>query len=160
MTNIFADYIVQIEVLSQLFLSMMLGAIIGLDRELAKKPAGMRTMMLVSGSATLLVRLSEFLVHYFKGAILISALQADPIRITVAIVTGVSFIGAGTIIRSDNRNVEGVTTAATLLFSAALGIAVALSYYILAIGAALLAVLILFLFKKIENLIERKQDEG
>jgi putative Mg2+ transporter-C (MgtC) family protein len=90
--------------------------------------------MLVSGAAAFIVHLSYILAEGSAG-------RTDPLRVIEAVVTGVSFIGAGTIIRrSEDLEVEGLTTAATLLFTAAIGIAVALGEAWLA-GAVTVVVL-------------------
>jgi len=80
--------------------------------------------------------------------------RADPIRIIAAVITGISFLGAGTIIRQGQRGeVEGLTTAASLLFASAVGINVALSQWILAVGATFLALIILRVIPFIDYLI-------
>jgi putative Mg2+ transporter-C (MgtC) family protein len=140
------DYIVQmvnslpleLKILSYVVISMLLGAAVGLDRELADKPAGLRTHMLVAGSSALLVSLGKLIVPDFGLSDV--ALGSDPLRIIGAIITGVSFLGAGTIIRSGGEDrVKGLTTAAALLFVASVGICVALSKPLLAIGVTVIA---------------------
>jgi putative Mg2+ transporter-C (MgtC) family protein len=122
--------------------AMLLGALVGLDRELAEKPAGLRTHMLVAGASALLVSMNEFVVRAF--GVDDALINTDPIRIIEAVVTGVSFLGAGTIIRRRaGSQVEGLTTAASLLFVAGVGVAVALSQWIVAIGATLLVLITL-----------------
>ena len=159
MEQFFFFFIKEFIILGQLLISMLLGAVIGIDREISGKPAGVRTLMIVSGVSTLFVRLSLELVSNFHGQVK-DAFLADPIRVTVAIVTGISFIGAGSIIRSrEHEKVEGVTTAATLLLAASIGISVGLSMYVLAVGIAVLSVIILFLFKKLELLFDVNKNE-
>ncbi|MEW6144074.1 MAG: MgtC/SapB family protein [Thermodesulfobacteriota bacterium] len=139
------DYIVQmvnslpleLKILSYVVISMLLGAAVGLDRELADKPAGLRTHMLVAGSSALLVSLGKLIVPDFGLSDV--ALGSDPLRIIGAIITGVSFLGAGTIIRSGGEErVKGLTTAAALLFVSSVGICVALSKPLLAIGVTVI----------------------
>ncbi len=128
----------ELEILLYVVISMILGAAVGLDRELADKPAGIRTHMLVAGSATLLVCLGKIMVPSF--GLTDAALGSDPLRIIGAIITGVSFLGAGTIIRRGGEDrVKGLTTAAALLFVASVGICVALSKLLLAIGVTIIA---------------------
>ncbi|MBI4388423.1 MAG: MgtC/SapB family protein [Candidatus Omnitrophica bacterium] len=139
-------------------IAMALGAVIGLDRGLSGKPAGLRTHMLVAGVSALFVSLGSAFLVYFgtnapEGAVRI---QSDPIRIMEAVVTGVSFLGAGTIIRgaSDSaRGIKGLTTAASLLFVAAIGICVALSKFALSIGLTVTTVLILRLLGTVEKTV-------
>jgi putative Mg2+ transporter-C (MgtC) family protein len=128
----------QLKILLYVVISMLLGAVVGLDRELADKPAGLRTHMLVAGSATLLVSLGKLIIPQF--GLNDMALGSDPIRIISAIITGVSFLGAGTIIRRGSEaKVKGLTTAAALIFVASVGICVALSKILLAIGVTVIA---------------------
>jgi putative Mg2+ transporter-C (MgtC) family protein len=128
----------QLKILLYVVISMLLGAVVGFDRELADKPAGLRTHMLVAGSATLLVSVGKLIIPQF--GLNDMALGSDPLRIISAIITGVSFLGAGTIIRRGNEDrVKGLTTAAALLFVASLGICVALSKILLAIGVTVIA---------------------
>jgi putative Mg2+ transporter-C (MgtC) family protein len=121
-----------------------MGAIIGLEREFKDKPAGLRTHMLVAGAAALLVSLGDVVTNQFHLELGGQVVQADPIRIMEAVITGVSFLGAGTIIRSRaGGQVEGLTTAATLLVAAALGICIALSQIVLALGVTALVLITL-----------------
>lgn len=133
----------QLQILAYVVLAMLLGAVIGIDREIADKPAGLRTHMLVCGASTLLVSLGDIMVRYFDQNLPNNMLQSDPIRIIEAVITGVSFLGAGTIIRRGSDNIAGLTTAASILFVAAVGICVALSQILLAVGSTILAVIIL-----------------
>ena len=132
----------QFQILAYAALAMLLGGLVGLDREAARKPAGLRTHMLVSGAAALLVLLGQVMVKNYDAK-LASLLTSDPIRIIEAIITGVSFLGAGTIMRRESNQVEGLTTAASLLLAAAIGICVALSQWIVAVGLTLLVLLVL-----------------
>jgi putative Mg2+ transporter-C (MgtC) family protein len=149
---------IQFKILGNIALAMILGAIIGLDREFAEKPAGLRTHMLVSGSAALLIALGEITVTYFRTQFGLDLVRTGPIRIIAAVITGISFLGAGTIIRQGQEgNVEGLTTAASLLFASGVGISVALSQWILAIGATLMALIILRVIPFIDYLIHRSR---
>jgi putative Mg2+ transporter-C (MgtC) family protein len=148
----------QIQPLAYVALAMLLGAIIGLERELADKPAGLRTHMLVAGAAALLVTLSDLMVYEFSVNLSSQLVRADPIRIIEAVITGVSFLGAGTIIRSrSDGQVEGLTTAASILLAAALGICVALSQLALAIGVTILALITLRGVNALERWLERRR---
>lgn len=130
---------VQVRILGSVALAMFLGAIIGLEREAKDKPAGLRTHMLVAGAAAFLVALSDVAIQRFSTDLATGLVRSDPIRIIEAVITGISFLGAGTILRHrGSDHVEGLTTAASLLFVAALGICVALSQVLLAIGVTVL----------------------
>ncbi|MFP4344317.1 MAG: MgtC/SapB family protein [Anaerolineales bacterium] len=141
-------------------LAMLLGAIIGLERELENKPAGLRTHMLVAGSATLFVSLGSVLVESYIRGVGGAYVRADPVRIVQATIIGVSFLGAGTIFfrRTDNY-IEGLTTAASILFTTALSVSVALSQFILAVGATVLVLITLHFLGKLEVRFERRRRE-
>jgi putative Mg2+ transporter-C (MgtC) family protein len=138
-------------------LAMFFGAAIGFERELADKPAGMRTHMLVAGAAALLVSLGSTMVGLFGRELAGGMIRTDPIRVFEAVIVGVSFIGAGTIIRrGGERAVEGLTTAASMLFTAGVGIAVGVSHYVVAIGAMLLALITLRGIRALEGWLNHK----
>lgn len=119
------------EQIFRLILAVFLGMIVGLKREKAHKPAGLRTHMLVSlGSCLFMIVSLEF--------------SFDPARIAAGVVTGVGFIGAGTII-AERDKIVGVTTAASLWVTSAIGLSVGAGNYVLASIASLLALLILSL---------------
>jgi len=142
----------QIQMLAYVALAMLLGGLVGLDREAARKPAGLRTHMLVSGAAALLVLLGHVMVRNYDAKVAIH-LTSDPIRIIEAVITGVSFLGAGTIIRNqrDGGHVEGLTTAASLLLAAAIGVSVALAQFVVALGLTILILSVLRLLGYVEN---------
>lgn len=145
--------------LAYIALAMLLGAFVGIERELADKPAGFRTHMLVAGAATMLVRLSDVIVLDFVGGD--SILGVDPLRINEAIIAGVSFLGAGTIFRRSNSDhVEGLTTAASLLFVAAIGISVALDRLLLAVAVTLLVLIALRGMNWVEAILHRIADRS
>jgi putative Mg2+ transporter-C (MgtC) family protein len=142
--ELISSYYPQLQILAYVALAMVLGAVLGLDREFAHKPAGLRTHMMVAGAATILVALGKLLVAHFEAESGHTAIRSDPLRIIEAVITGVSFLGAGTIIRhSSTDQVEGLTTAASLLFAAAVGVTVAVGQVVLGTGITLLALLTL-----------------
>lgn len=135
---------IELQILGEVAIAIVLGGIIGMEREAANKPAGFRTHMLVAGAAALLTGLGDVLVQRFTAGGTSEIIRTDPVRIIEAIVTGVSFLGAGTIFRRARaEQVEGLTTAASLLFSASVGICVALRQFVLAVGVTLLSLLVL-----------------
>ncbi len=152
------DWQAQLQVLGEVALAMALGALLGVEREFAHKPAGLRTHMLVAGAAALLVGLVDALLHRFLLPSISPLVRADPVPVITAVVTAVGFLGAGTIIRrSDSDHVEGLTTAASMLFAAAVGVAVALRQFPLAVGATLLALGTLRGLKWVEGWIARRR---
>jgi putative Mg2+ transporter-C (MgtC) family protein len=137
---------------------MVLGGIIGIEREAAQKPAGFRTNMLVGGASAFLVSLTRTLVSSMETSEIGESIRTDPIRIIEAIIVGISFIGAGTIIqRKSEERVENLTTAATILFVAALGVAVALNQIYLATSLAVVVILVNFALGRIETWVKERQ---
>ena len=115
------------ESLLRLALAAVLGGVIGIERELRERQAGLRTHLLVALGSSLFTIVSAYGFHAFltSGA---SVVRADPTRIAAQIVTGIGFLGAGAIIRQ-GLSVRGLTTAATLWVVAAVGLAAGAGYY-------------------------------
>jgi putative Mg2+ transporter-C (MgtC) family protein len=153
------DWFEELRVLPGVLYAMALGGAIGFERELKDRPAGFRTHMLVAGTAALLLGLSRMVLEdgHYAG----EGLQLDPLRLVEAVIAGVSFIGAGTIFASrDGQGVEGITTAASLLMVAAIGITVGFRYYWLALAITLLALVVLTLLRALERRALRKLEDG
>lgn len=150
------DWEYQLFVLAEVALAGILGGIIGLERELRRKAAGIRTQMLIAGAAALLVNLGAVMARQWDDANL-GHVQTDPVRIMEAIITGISFIGAGTIIFRRSGHLEGITTAASILFTAGVGITVALDQWVLAISLTVFALVILWGVGKCEAWLMRRQ---
>lgn len=131
---------------------MALGGVIGWERELKDRPAGFRTHMLLSGAAALLVGLGQLLAVHFTDAGYGQIMQVDPLRLIEAVVAAVGFLGAGAIFRHrDGQTVSGITTAASMLMVAAIGLAAGLGSYVLALGATLLTLLVLMVLNWVER---------
>ncbi len=130
----------QILALARVALAMILGGMIGVEREMIGKPAGMRTHMLVGGASALFTLLGSVIINYFGEVTCgIDIIRGDPIRVIQAIVLGISFIGAGTIMQHpERRKVIYLTSAASILFTAGIGIAVAVDQYMLAVGCVVI----------------------
>jgi putative Mg2+ transporter-C (MgtC) family protein len=144
------------EILGEVALAMLLGGLVGFEREVASKPAGLRTHMLVAGAAALLVGAAFSLVNQSVRLPGSASVSVDPIRILQAVVVGISFLGAGTIVRGrEPEDVHGLTTAASLLMSSGIGIAAALRQFGLAIGVTLLVVAVLRALVVLERWIGR-----
>jgi putative Mg2+ transporter-C (MgtC) family protein len=134
----------ELSALGSVAIASGLAAFIGLEREIARKPAGLRTHLLVGASAALLIVLGETVVDRFAAAQGAAFVRSDPIRVLEAVVVGISFLGAGTIIHQGRAEVEGLTTAASILLTAAVGMAVALGRTPLAALVTAAAVAVLF----------------
>jgi putative Mg2+ transporter-C (MgtC) family protein len=119
------------ESLLRLALAALLGGLIGFERELREREAGLRTHLLVALGSALFTIVSAYGFHSFLASGQ-SVVRADPTRIAAQIVTGIGFLGAGAIIRQ-GLSVRGLTTAATLWVVAAIGLAAGAGYYSAAI---------------------------
>lgn len=130
------------EFILRIVLSVFAGAIIGFEREYRSKAAGFRTITIITLGSTLFTILS-----YKLGA------PNNPDRIASNIITGIGFIGAGVIFK-DGFSVSGLTTAATIWVSAAVGMAIGIGEYILAGTTVIMAIIVLGLFERIQYWIE------
>ncbi|HUU06434.1 MAG TPA: MgtC/SapB family protein [Patescibacteria group bacterium] len=138
----------EVDIILKILLAAMLGGIIGLERELSHKEAGLRTNILIAIGSTLITILS------FKIAALNKT--ADPARLTAQIVSGIGFLGAGAIIQA-RFAVHGLTTAATIWTVAAIGIAVGSGFYLVAFLVTIFVVLVLTVFKFLLAYLEKQK---
>lgn len=144
LTNGFPDRNQLIIVLLRLFAAVLLGAVVGIERERAGKPAGLRTHMLVSlGTAVVVIACQD------------SGMSLDGLsRVIQGIVTGIGFIGAGTILKlNEQREIQGLTTAAGLWMTAAIGVAAGLGI----LGVALIGTLVTVLILVLEHFIDSRR---
>lgn len=144
--------------LGRILLAALLGGIVGLERELSGKPAGLRTNLLICLGAALLTELSVGIAVSAneRNEIAGVVFRADPGRIAAQIVTGIGFLGAGTILQS-RGNVVGLTTAATIWVVAAIGMAVGAGAYLIALGTTGLVVVTLALLGRLEEVVVRRR---
>lgn len=142
----------QHEMILRLAMAAFLGGIIGFERERLSWAAGLRTHMLVCLGATLIMLVSQYAFHsvVYQGLIAL-----DPSRVAAQVVSGIGFLGAGTILFLKNA-IRGLTTAASLWAVAAVGLAVGGGLYLPAISATLLILLILAGLKPIERRFMKK----
>jgi putative Mg2+ transporter-C (MgtC) family protein len=139
-----------LELARRLLVAAALGGLIGIERELRQKSAGLRTNMLIAvGSALFTVMSIE----------LSDAAGADPTRITSQIVTGVGFLGAGAILRTGG-SVQGLTTAATIWVNAAVGVAAGGGEYHLAVIATGVTLVVLLVLWPLEQMVDRWVGKG
>jgi len=145
------DIAISLRVIVDVALAMALGGVIGLERELKDRPAGFRTHMLVAGAAALLVCIGQLVLAdpRFNTN---DGVEMDPLRMVEAVVAGVAFIGAGTIFAQRGEGaVVGITTAASLLMVAIVGVCIGFGYYAIAVGASLLTLLVLAFLQWMER---------
>jgi putative Mg2+ transporter-C (MgtC) family protein len=141
------------EYLARLGFAFVLGASIGLERERQPRPAGLRTHTLVAVGSALFILVSTY---GFKGVVGVEGVGLDPSRVAAQVVSGIGFIGAGTII-AQSDGVRGLTTAASLWATAAIGLAAGGGLYIPAIATTVLVLVVLVPFKYFEeSLLHRR----
>lgn len=143
----------QVQVIFQLILAFVFGALVGLEREYKRKKAGLQTYSLVCLGSCLFTIIAFEMFKLFNGK---AGISFDPSRVILAVATGIGFIGAGVIIHHQER-VEGVTTAAGLWAAAAVGIAIGAKLYFLSFFAVILITIILIGFGELERKIFKRQ---
>lgn len=125
-----------------LLISTLCGMVIGIERESKRKPAGIRTLVLISVGSTLFVHVS----------LLLAGSYGDPARVAAQIVTGIGFLGAGAILqKSESGYIAGLTTAASIWVTAAIGMIVGAGFYVLAIVSMVIVVIGLKLLRIFET---------
>lgn len=139
----------EIELLLRLLLAAALGGFIGYEREHMNRPAGFRTHILVCVGSALVMMTSQYLTYRYSPD------AVDPSRLGAQVISGIGFLGAGTILR-DGFNVRGLTTAASLWVVSCVGLAVGSGFYIGAIAATSFVFLTLITLKKAERQINRR----
>ncbi len=136
-----ADHIVVL----RLVLAVVFSGFIGLEREVSGRAAGFRTHILVCVGSTLMMLTGIYLFDLYRGV-----LQVDPGRIAAQVVSGIGFLGAGTIIQTRD-SVRGLTTAASLWAAAGIGLAVGCGFYIGALSTTVVVLVVLYVFSGVER---------
>lgn len=131
------------DIIWKLVLAVIIGGALGAEREYRSKSAGFRTLTLLCVGATIFTIFSEII-----GGL------GNPDRIASNIVTGIGFVGAGVIFKADSK-VNGITTAAMIWVTAALGMTIGAGYFLVAILAVVLVLVVLFIFSLLEGWIDR-----
>jgi putative Mg2+ transporter-C (MgtC) family protein len=140
------DFNQQLELAGRLAIALVLGAVIGFERELGRQPAGFRTHSLVALGAALFTIISAY---GFTGP------GIDPTRIAAQIVSGIGFIGAGTILHH-RGSIRGLTTAASLWSAAAIGMATGAGLLVIAAVGTVLVVVVLLVLEGVEGALRRR----
>jgi putative Mg2+ transporter-C (MgtC) family protein len=133
-----------LDIILRLLLAIALGGIIGLEREASHKPAGLRTHILICLSAAMMIILSELVLGAKPG------LTGDLLRVAAAVIMGMGFIGAGTILQSRGE-VHGLTTATSLWTVSALGLVIGAGYYFIAVIFSAFVIATLVFLRRIEE---------
>ena len=134
------------DVALRVLLAMLIGAVIGTEREYTHRPAGMRTHMLVALGACTVMITSQMIFCQYRAY----GAAPDPARLSAQVITGMGFLGAGTIIKA-GHTIKGLTTAASIWATACLGIAVGGGYYAVAVVGALCMLVTLVIFEWIQR---------
>ena len=141
------------EIIIRLVLSLVLSGLIGLERQMHRRTAGLRTHILVSLGSCLIMLTSLYIFAIYKNEV-----PLDPARIAAGVITGIGFLGAGAIIR-DREGVKGLTTAASLWVVAGIGLATGCGFYKAALFTTVLALLTLFFLRYVERIMFGKEEQ-
>lgn len=130
----------EVQILIKLGISAVLGLIIGLEREMKRKPVGLKTTLVISIVSCLLTVVSIESAYMFPGSDDVNVTM-DPLRLAAQIVSGIGFLGAGVILRRDNNSISGLTTAAIIWGAAGIGIGVGAGFYLESIAGMILLII-------------------
>lgn len=135
------------QIILRLILSVILGGLIGLERQLHRRSAGLRTHILVCLGSCLIMLTSLYVFDIYN-----SKVPLDPGRIAAGVITGIGFLGAGAIIR-DREGIKGLTTAASLWVVAGIGLSIGCGLYSAGIFTSILALIVLFFLRYAERIM-------
>lgn len=143
--------ITEISVAVRILAAIVVGGFIGLERGMKNRPAGLRTYMLVCAGACLIMLTNQY-IYQFTGA-------GDPMRLGAQVVSGIGFLGAGTIIVTKHNQIKGLTTAAGLWAAAGVGLALGVGFYEGAFMAAVGIFVILTVLQRWETRVQRRRKQ-
>ena len=135
-------------VILRIFLSVLIGGLIGLERGLKNRPAGLRTYMVVCLGACLVMLTNQYVCQVFGSG--------DPVRMGAQVVSGIGFLGAGTIMVTRRNQIKGLTTAAGLWTAAGVGLAIGVGFYEAALVGGIAVFVVMTLLQKMDNNMHRK----
>ena len=135
----------------RIVLSLFIGGILGFDRGRKNRPAGFRTYMLVCLGSTLVMITNQYVFQVFKSG--------DPVRLGAQVVSGVGFLGAGTIILTGHNQVKGITTAAGIWTAACCGLTIGIGYYEGAVAGGIAVFIVMASLQKLEGFVRKKSNE-
>ena len=144
----------EVEIILRFVLASVLGGLIGLEREVHGREAGIRTYLLVSLGSALIMVVSEFLSVKYQGGPWAEIFRGDPGRIAAQAITGIGFLGAGVILRYKD-SIRGLTTAACMWVVCAIGLCVGSGYYLFSLAASAIALISLLGLKAWEKKIRK-----
>lgn len=134
-----------VSIIVRVILAMIIGGIIGTERMVKNQPVGSRTYMVVCLGACLVMLTNQYICNSFNSG--------DPSRLGAQVISGIGFLGAGTIMVTGNNKIKGLTTAAGLWSAACIGLAIGIGFYEGAIAAGIAILLIMTVFKNVERKI-------
>jgi putative Mg2+ transporter-C (MgtC) family protein len=143
-----------LEMIVRLLLTLVLSGLIGLERQVHRRDAGLRTHILVALGSCLIMLTSLYVFDIYKDQVAL-----DPVRIAAGVVTGIGFLGAGTIIREPD-GVRGLTTAASLWVVAGIGLAVGVGFNKIAIYTTILVLVVLHFLRYVETPLLKEGKHG
>ena len=128
--------------------AFLLGGILGLERGLKQRPAGLRTYMLVCVGSCMIMLTNQYIYQVFEAG--------DPVRMGAQVVSGIGFLGAGTIVVTRHSQIKGLTTAAGLWAAAAVGLATGIGFYEAAVAGTVVIFITLTILSYLDNRMHRK----
>lgn len=131
----------------RILLALLLGGILGIERGMKNRPAGMRTYMLVCIGSCMIMLTNQYVFQTLGSG--------DPVRMGAQVVSGIGFLGAGTIMVTRHSQIRGLTTAAGLWAAAAVGLAVGIGFYEAAVGGSIAIFIVLTLLNKLDDAMHR-----
>jgi putative Mg2+ transporter-C (MgtC) family protein len=143
-----------LQMITRLLLTLVLSGLIGLERQVHRRDAGLRTHILVALGSCLIMLTSLYVFDIYKDQV-----GLDPVRIAAGVVTGIGFLGAGTIIREPD-GVRGLTTAASLWVVAGIGLAVGVGFNRVAIYTTVLVLIVLHFLRYVEVPLSKEGKHG
>ena len=135
----------------RIFSAIMIGGLLGLERGMKNRPAGMRTYMLVCVGACLIMLTNQYVYQFFD--------TGDPVRMGAQVVSGIGFLGAGTIIVTRRNQIKGLTTAAGLWTAAGVGLALGIGFYEAAFIGGFAVFFVITLLQRMDNNMHRKSKQ-
>ncbi|MEH6945393.1 MgtC/SapB family protein [Bacillus sp. JJ722] len=150
------DFHTRLDIFLKLGITAILGLIIGIEREMRRKPVGLKTSLVISIVSCLLTIVSIKSAYLFPSSDHVN-ITMDPLRLAAQIISGIGFLGAGVILRKENDSISGLTTAAMIWGAAGLGIAVGAGFYIEAIAGVFLIIISVEIIPLIMSVIGPKQ---
>ena len=139
-----------LSIMVRILLAALIGCLIGLERERGNRPAGFRTYTLVSVGACLVMMTNQYMFLNISNG------SGDPARLGAQVISGVGFLGAGTILVTRDNQVRGLTTAAALWTSACVGLALGIGFYVGALAVGSLLIIVMILLRPLNNGLQRK----